>query len=360
MRKNSNSQKSTYAQFRHGDFVRVKLNWWPLLFRQFRKSAKLNGCLEWCNRMYCARNDVKACSSGFTRKFIYCIYFLFFLFFVPEEKDRQKSREKELKNREVRKYTTFVVRGRQPTENRWPVWMLWRSAVLLLRTICARDRSNMLFSAGKRDFPFQTNAATAAASTTTTMRGKCSVCEQCLYSCVLVAKVEPLTRSSHTAIQSIVIEPGTREHYLLFSLFGWMRWILDTEGAIRMHSPHQNDNEENSFWCILETELDPSKAIVKQKEKWRKTLRKREQLECNKCSAPNGVANSFTEDLFYCKYGNSIFIWLHLVFMWTRARHWPVYMCVCVSGVCMRSALIFGLCTARSTDFTRMLFKRIT
>lgn len=53
----------------------------------------------------------------------------FSLFFIVRRRKRQsKSRRKELKNREVRKYTTFVVRGRQPTEIRFRAFALWMDA----------------------------------------------------------------------------------------------------------------------------------------------------------------------------------------------------------------------------------------
>lgn len=59
-------------------------------------------------------------------------------------------------------------------------------------------------------FPFQTNKAVAAAVVS-------------VFACL-----EPLTRSSHTP-PPIAIDSRTREHYLLFLLFGWMRWDLDTD-----------------------------------------------------------------------------------------------------------------------------------
>lgn len=165
--------------------------------------------------------------------------------FIGGNRDSRKTREKkELKNREVRKYTTFVVRGRQTTDYRGAMsiamWMMLALEQLLLlvwllRAICARDRSNMLFSAGKRDFPFQ--------PMTTTIAWKmccCAVCEarasesiSCVWFCQKGAEQSRwLAHTPHHSVDSMVIDSHTREQYLLFLLFGWMRWkIMETRNG---------------------------------------------------------------------------------------------------------------------------------
>lgn len=243
----------------------------------------------------------------------------------------------------------------------------------------------MLFSAGKRDFPFQARGRAR--------RRHCDadamenvLCARCVwtYLCSLLQEQRAVDSRAHTHMPSsrFVIDSRTREQYLLlFSLSERMRKKEEDEEAPSSFLMHRelhpkyarrdNRDTKKAVWEMgewgFQIRNSGSAAIVDNEpnKTERKTLRKRKQLKCNKCSASNGGANSFIVDLFYCKYGNftsffSSILSLRIRFYVSRecatsVRRRPCggwrYARVCV---CMRSALIFGSC-AHSTCSTQIL-----